>query len=347
MAFIGIDDEPDPWFVRRGLADMRVPDELLRCVVFIGIKDARGRFKPRATGFIGAINDLSHRWQYLVTAEHVVSGLQSRGSEIWIRTNLRGAGAEETRIDPKYWIFSPTKDGLPLTDVALCPIQFSEKEEVVGIGLAGAQSIVATPEIISRHHFGIGDEVAILGLFRSHYGAERNVPIARVGNISMMSGEPVKTFYCGYTEAHLIEARSISGLSGSPVFISNPAMKIVDGKTQLSTGQWFYLFGLVHGHFDVEDMNEDIVVDDDGEGKRGINTGIGVVIPAQKIIDVIFQPECAEMRRKAAEEYAKRGAATPDLAGDDDAQATDANPKHREDFNSLLRAAVRKPQQED
>ena len=214
---------------------------------------------------------------------------------------LKGAGAEETRIDPKYWIFSPTEHGKPLTDVALCPLWFSEKEEVIGIGLNDPHSLVATPEIIAQHHYGIGDEVAILGLFRSHYGAERNIPIVRVGNISMMSGEPVKTSYCGYTEAHLIEARSISGLSGSPVFISNPAVKIVDGKTQFSTGQWFYLFGLVHGHFDVENMNEDMVVDDDGESKRGVNTGIGVVIPAQKIVEVIFQPEYAETRRKAAE----------------------------------------------
>jgi hypothetical protein len=134
----------------------------------------------------------------------------------------------------------------------------------------------------------------------------------------MMSGEPVKTVYCGYTEAHLIEARSIAGLSCSPVFISNPPTKIVDGKTQLSTGQWFYFFGLVHGHFDVEHMNEDTVADDAGESGRGINTGIGVVIPAQKIVDVMLQPEYAEMRRRALEEHAKKGAGTPDLANDGD-----------------------------
>lgn len=322
---------------------MRVPEELLQCVVFIGIKDDRGRFRPRATGFVGAVEEHGHRWTMLVTAEHVVSGLQAKGHEIWMRTNLKGVGAEETRIDPQYWIFSPTDQGKPLTDVALCPLWFSEKEEVLGIGLSGPQSIIATPEIIARYHFGVGDEVAILGLFRSHHGAERNIPIVRVGNISMMSGEPVKTKYCGYTDAHLIEARSIGGLSGSPVFINNPPVKIVNGKTQLSTGQWFYLLGLVHGHFDVENLNEDIVVDDGGS-QGGINTGIGVVIPAHKILEVVFQPEYAEMRRRAAEEHVKHGGATPDLGIVDDLPTNDANPKHREDFRRLLGAAARKPE---
>jgi hypothetical protein len=110
---------------------MRVPDELLHCVLFIGVKDARGRFIPRATGFVGAIEDLGQTWSCLVTAEHVVAGLLAKGHEIWIRTNLRGAGAEEMRIDPECWIFSPTEQGKPLTDVAVCPLWFREDEEIV------------------------------------------------------------------------------------------------------------------------------------------------------------------------------------------------------------------------
>ena len=50
----------------------------------------------------------------------------------------------------------------------------------------------------------------------------------------MMTGEPVWTCYCGYTDAYLIEAMSIRGLSGSPVFINI-------GELGLSEGQLFFL----------------------------------------------------------------------------------------------------------
>lgn len=35
----------------------------------------------------------------------------------------------------------------------------------------------------------------------------------------MMVGEPIKTNYTGFMQAYLVEARSIAGLSGSPVFV--------------------------------------------------------------------------------------------------------------------------------
>jgi hypothetical protein len=59
---------------------------------------------------------------------------------------------------------------------------------------------------MAEEKIGLGDEVFVVGLFRSHYGLQRNIPIIRVGNISMLKGEPVFTDYCGYTDAYLIEA---------------------------------------------------------------------------------------------------------------------------------------------
>ena len=45
-----------------------------------------------------------------------------------------------------------------------------------------------------------------------------NLPIVRLGAIAAMPGEYIKTDW-GCLRAYLIEARSIGGLSGSPVFI--------------------------------------------------------------------------------------------------------------------------------
>jgi hypothetical protein len=51
--------------------------------------------------------------------------------------------------------------------------------------------------------------------------------------------------------------------------------------------------GIIHGHFDVR--NEDVIADDIAEGLGAINTGIGVVVPVEKIMETICQPELSKM----------------------------------------------------
>ncbi len=93
-------------------------------------------------------------------------------------------------------------------------------------------------------------------------------------------------------------------------------------------------FGLMHGHWDLPSLTDDDVEEDAGGRKESINTGIGVVIPIQKIIETLYHPELVEMRKKLEEEEREKGA-TPDGADDDtDHPANGANPKHQEDFSS-------------
>ena len=61
----------------------------------------------------------------------------------------------------------------------------------------------------------------------------------------------------------------------------------------------------MHGHFDVENLTEDVVTED-ADGTRGIHTGIGVVIPVEKIIETLNQPELIEKRRKDARDHLGR-----------------------------------------
>jgi hypothetical protein len=72
----------------------------------------------------------------------------------------------------------------------------------------------------------------------------------------------------------------------------------------------FYLFGMMHGHFDVQNVADDASVHDDLGGS--INTGIGVVIPVDKIIETIEQPDFVAMRREGARRVAQQSGATPD-----------------------------------
>jgi hypothetical protein len=131
-----------------------------------------------------------------------------------------------------------------------------------------------------------------------------------MGHIACMRHEPVLTAY-GYIDAYLIEARSISGLSGSPVFFINGtrAIKSGPGTVALSLAAdkpYYLLMGLVHGHFDIRNLNEDTVVEDERKTTGGINTGIGVVIPVDKIIETIGGHPDLIQRTKVAIETAKR-----------------------------------------
>jgi hypothetical protein len=58
------------------------------------------------------------------------------------------------------------------------------------------------------------------GLFVSHPGGERNVPVVRFGNLSMMATEaaPVELETGVYRACFLMDTRSRGGFSGSPVF---------------------------------------------------------------------------------------------------------------------------------
>jgi hypothetical protein len=225
--------------------------------------------------------------------------------------NKRDGTPFEAKFAPQSWWFHPDNES-DATDVAACSIDFSADEEFSMVPIIGPEAVVATLEVMKDLKIGVGDEVVIAGLFRSHHGRQRNIPIVRIGNIAMIQDEPVWTKYCGYTDAHLVEARSIGGLSGSPVFVHMPPVRVIDGKSQISSTAQCYLLGLMHGHFDIENLNEDVVTEDERGATSGIHTGIGVVIPVEKIIETLLHPELEEMRKTALTDFKRTQGATAD-----------------------------------
>ena len=168
--------------------------------------------------------------------------------------------------------------------------------------------MAVTPEIITNESIGCGDEVFLTGLFSNHSGQQRNIPIIRIGNIACMPEEPVQTKALGAIDAYLVEARSIGGLSGSPVFVHLSGVR----KGSLKLGQEpIYWLGLMHGHFDLErlDMDEvesDILMD------LKVNMGIAIVVPVSKVLEVLNQEEFTKAREKHDEVLRFQKATTPD-----------------------------------
>ncbi len=146
----------------------------------------------------------------------------------------------------------------------------------------------------------------MIGLFVNHAGRDRNLPIARFGNISMMPNEKVSADLGGLItsiEAYLVECRSIGGLSGSPVFVHlGPFRRKHDPPNPLT--DVFYLLGLTQGHWNQSiDSQHDCSVHDSSNvlSDEAVNKGVAIVTPISKVVEIINQDEMLDKRNKTIE----------------------------------------------
>ena len=293
---------------------MFVPDLIRKCVAFLGIEYDDRRFVPMGTGFFVHAGENNIQFSHFVTAEHVVALIRDRIEKekdkgiigkLAVRLNVKKGGSEVLHLDGAHWWHHPDSENL--TDVAV--MRWSDQREYFDhfpLPLYGSVVEASKTEHLRRRGASLGQEIAIIGLFRHHRGEQRNEPIVRVGNIAAIPEERVWTKWCGYTEAYLVEANSIGGLSGSPVFVNlmytgpvtmnvgGPNYQGADGTVDFKV---YMLMGLMHGHWDLPNLTDTAIEDGKNENER-INTGVGVVIPVQKIIETLYQSELVEMREK-------------------------------------------------
>ena len=295
--------------------DMLIDEEFRKCVTFLFVDKPdpeSGNIKrvPAATAFLVGIEISSIETViYAVTARHIIDS--SRTFPLFIRFNTRDGGFKDVQTDPKSWVCHPS------TDVAANRVELSTDT----IDLKPLPfSILADDEYVNHNGVGAGDDVFFVGLFSQHPGQNQILPIIRFGNVSLMPREKieVKMDLQGTTaqiDAYLMEARSWGGQSGSPVFIYYPPDR-TPGITDTG-GAEPKLLGLVHGHYDISQpvaFSGDIF----GSGKVPVNAGIAIVVPSQKIIDLLMGDELADERKSILEESQGRRI-TPNHDTDDPA----------------------------
>ncbi len=221
---------------------------------------------------------------YAVTAKHVIDGIRRTGvDEVWFRINQTDGNSAWLRSNLNEWFFHPTDASL---DVAILKTGLRPEWD----HLVLPYSLCMTDERMTEHEVALGDEVFVTGLFRHHHGTRRNIPIVRVGNLACLTEEKVETNGFGLMDAFLIEARSIGGLSGSPVFLNLGVTRMIGGQVKHARGEpIFYLLGLIHGHYDVatEEVDEADLVAEDALTTDRVNTGIAIVSPFHSIMAVI------------------------------------------------------------
>jgi len=276
---------------------MRVTDAILNSVGFIAEvshSDTLEEIDFQATGFVTALPSVTvagGSFPVFVTAKHVAQAFV--GKETKCIVNKKGGGTVEMETLGGVWYPHPTDDSV---DVAVIPCRWPPEAEIIGISLER----FLTPQMISEKKVGIGDEVVVPGLFTYVPGSRKNTPILRQGNLAMLPEEPIQVD-SGFAEVYLIEARSIGGMSGSPVFV-RPTMaleesRFLEGSNRMLLGvsSDFRLLGLVHGHWDIKEseINSPRIVPN---AQRGVNLGIAVVVPAHKILETIHHPELLAIR---------------------------------------------------
>ncbi len=164
---------------------MVVPQEILKCVAFVGARKADGTYVYCGSAFFfGLDNGKGACFRvFAVTAKHVIDGIRGLGcDEVWLRLNLANGTAEWRASRLQNWFAHPTDQSL---DAAIhewgIPAELDHR--VI------PHTMILTDAIAREFEVGLGDEIMVAGLFSLLKGTERNVPIIRIGNLSCLAGK--------------------------------------------------------------------------------------------------------------------------------------------------------------
>jgi hypothetical protein len=313
---------------------MQDMDRAQGCVIFIGSLNDNGGFVPYGTGFLLSVFHEEIQFDYVVTCHHIIQIFSE--NKTWIRVNLINGESEVIPISKNLWI-NDIKN-----DISILPYHFGRaKYNVTSIIEKNINTLLNRIKTEEEREIRIGDRTFLVGLFTSHYGNIHNIPILRIGYIAALPDENELVYTdTGFVKAYLVETRSIGGLSGSPVFFYdywcgyNMPWPIPEGLL----GSCF--LGVMRGRFNIREGTDVVVGDSESDA---LNSGIGIVTPVEYIINLLNSPQLMEERENIVNKLKKESMYRPTSIN----PSNQENPKHKEDFTSLLSAAAKKKPQDD
>jgi hypothetical protein len=303
-----------------------IPKHYLHCSAYLypSKQSARDGERFGGSGFLVHVPVEGHEgWGSLsvITNKHV---LDSGGLFIRLNTTTGGTDVKETERDE--WVDHSNGfdvSAYPL-DIEGRPFEYSSISTVDFI----------TREIVADYDIGPGDEAFLVGRLITPWGQQRNVPAVRFGNLSMVADPNELAIGWGGVEqeAFFVECRSLSGFSGSPVFVSTTRLYTAENapksmrepekeepkegeKKGLTTtfvaaqGTWApWLLGIDWGHLPLwkpvyADKSLDNPVRDHWIEQ---NTGIACILPAWHILDLLINEEKFVKERKKDKESLDR-----------------------------------------
>jgi hypothetical protein len=259
---------------------MRIHDPDLRAVVFLYADDksAQSGTGSGASAVLVAYTTASgHTVTYVMTNTHVVLN-----GGIYLRLNTLAGGTRVMELPVDKWTHAA--GAVDACVYAMSPETLADADH----DPINWNDAAMTEADVSNYAFGPGDEVIMLGRLAGYDGMKRNHPVARFGNVARMPEEPVKDAHGDLVTAFLVEMRSLSGFSGSPVFGVIPSGSFRGEGQAISLGQTtMFLLGLDCGHITLKSpvVNAQGTRHDDWEVRE--HTGMSLVIPAWILGDLL------------------------------------------------------------
>jgi hypothetical protein len=341
---------------------LRIGEDAKKCVVFFGVAgegpmDNAGipvNISYGGTGFLAAYNQNGFNVPYIITCRHVAE-LLSKHPEFYIRANTIGGESYTLNVRKMDWAYHPDET----VDLAAASYELPSHIFDVIYYRLNAHTTVFGEQARSRVY--CGEAISLIGLFRLHPGKQRNISFVHTGSVAVLPDEleriPLRDRTTGKTveaEVYLVEAQTLDGLSGSPAFV-HEVVDLPEFTLSLSSAGHPKAFGAVRllglytGSWDGQ-PGQLLAADRDLQGQTRVPVGVGTVVPADRIRELLEDHPRMKKQRK---DYigSRPYPSGPWTASQDSAIPSpptgDANPKHREDFNSLSGAAVKKPARED
>ena len=212
----------------------RISDEVLDSVIYLyhTERDARAGTQAGASGFLTAVpvpDNPQQAWTYAVTNGHVCNDAPI------VRINKSDGTVEIFSFEPSDWVRHPDD----VTDLAVVNLDLGNVNQYkFRLILPDAHYI--TREKLKSFDIGVGDDTLLIGRLMNRDGAKaRNVPSVRSGMIAQMPdpNDPIMTD-AGPQEAYLVETRSISGYSGSPIWVWVPAYRYFSDSEKMMRREW-------------------------------------------------------------------------------------------------------------
>jgi hypothetical protein len=190
--------------------------------------------------------------------------------------------------------------------------------------------------------FGPGEEVVMLGRFLGYDGTEENKPAARFGHLAMAPTVPIDHPWGFSQESFLVECRSVSGYSGSPVFIYRVQATLTAGLVAIGADRgkaslprflgidWGNLDRVGHNDYAIDWAEADV----DASNPR--RSGMLVAVPAWRLGDLLDSEDVQNVKCNEEAE-AKKASEGVNL---------DFQPSEFDQFEALARKTIAVPKKE-
>jgi hypothetical protein len=284
-----------------GELDMRLPERTLHTAFLLGFKKETPQYAGSAfLVAVPAAHGNSHL--YVVTAKHLAERMEC--CPIIMGLSYKDGSKALLEADNVHWYAHPTE--ARAVDVAVTPFAPTERDRLDLEPIP--EHVFTSGENVPKASVGVGDEIAAIGMFTRFSYEDRHLPFVRTGHLAMLPTLriPVKNFE--RMDAYVAE---IEGLSGSPIWARttnsfNAAQKdrSEEKPSVPFNGDTHVIFlGLLHGRWRVPEETRE---GQSAPYTQNVISGMSLIVPARKILEVINQPELAAMRKKEDEKIARK-----------------------------------------